>query len=461
MAEGIRKRHSKRCQQRQGKRCRCKPGEGKWEAWVYLRREGRKAYRSFDSEEEAKAWRAEARKAAKVGTLRTPTKLTVEEAAWLWLEGADRGAVRDRSQRRYKPSTLRGYRASLQLRILPEFGPARLSELRRIDVKVFVDRLLGEDLAPGTIRNTLNPLQAICRHAIENELLGVNPTLNVKMPKSRGRRDRIASAAEATRLLQALPGDERPLWATAFYAGLRRGELRALRWSDVDLGRSEIHVERSWDQYEGSIDPKSETSARTVPMLAVLRDYLDTLKVNSGRDSADLVFGRTASAAFVASTARNRALAAWDKANLAELVRLAGDLDVEVEKGATAADVEAAIETVCPGTRPELLSSITLHECRHTFASLLIDAGVNAKALSTFMGHSTIDMTFNQYGHLMPGSRDQARELVDRYLAAAVDEARIEAAAADPAPAVPHSATLGERSSAPVSAEADDLNPHS
>lgn len=58
------------------------------------------------------------------------------------------------------------------------------------------------------------------------------------------------------------------------------------------------------------------------------------------------------------------------------------------------------------------------HTCRHTFASLLIAGGVNPKAIQTFMGHATIQMAFDQYGHPIPGSRDQARELVDAYLAA-------------------------------------------
>jgi integrase len=61
---------------------------------------------------------------------------------------------------------------------------------------------------------------------------------------------------------------------------------------------------------------------------------------------------------------------------------------------------------------------MTLHECRHTFASLLIDAGVNTKAIQEFMGHSTIEGTFSRYGHLMPGARDPARELVDAYMRA-------------------------------------------
>jgi integrase len=59
---------------------------------------------------------------------------------------------------------------------------------------------------------------------------------------------------------------------------------------------------------------------------------------------------------------------------------------------------------------------ITLHEARHTFASLLIDSGANANAVQEFMGHSKIQTTFDTYGHLLPGSRDEVRERMDAYL---------------------------------------------
>ncbi len=63
------------------------------------------------------------------------------------------------------------------------------------------------------------------------------------------------------------------------------------------------------------------------------------------------------------------------------------------------------------------IQPISLHECRHTFASLMIAAGVNAKALSTYMGHSSITITLDRYGHLMPGNEGEAAELLSRYLA--------------------------------------------
>jgi integrase len=84
--------------------------------------------------------------------------------------------------------------------------------------------------------------------------------------------------------------------------------------------------------------------------------------------------------------------------------------------------------------RVDSLERITLHECRHTFASLMIAAGVNAKALSTYMGHANISITLDRYGHLMPGNEDEAAGLLDAYLVAQqerVDE-RARAATGEP-----------------------------
>jgi integrase len=74
-----------------------------------------------------------------------------------------------------------------------------------------------------------------------------------------------------------------------------------------------------------------------------------------------------------------------------------------------------------------LLEPIGLHEARHTFASLMIAAGVNAKALATFMGHSSITITLDRYGHLFPGSEDEAAALLDSYLERANTRARVAA----------------------------------
>ncbi len=377
MAEGIEVRHQtgkQPCRSLSGGRCSCTPT---YRAAVWSNREQKRIRKSFASPAEAKAWRADRLVALHQGTLQVPSPRTVAEAASLFLDGARAGTVRDRSGRPYKPSTLRTYTAKLDRYVLPALGAYRLTELRRAEVQVLADELLGMGLSPSTVRNALDPLRAIYRHAIRRDQVAANPTANLDLPQSRGRRDRIATPQEAKALLDALPSIERAVWACAFYAGLRRGELRALRWSDVDLGRSEIRVCRSWDEYEGALEPKSERSTRTVPLLAVLRDYLDEHKLSTDRAGDDLVFGASVTQAFTASTIDNRAKRAWAAAGL---------------------------------------NRISLHECRHTFASLLIAAGENPKAVQEFLGHASITMTFDQYGHLFPGSRDEARARMDAYL---------------------------------------------
>ena len=96
-----------------------------------------------------------------------------------------------------------------------------------------------------------------------------------------------------------------------------------------------------------------------------------------GRSGKDFLFGRTPQDPFVASSVNNHAQECWEAVGL---------------------------------------RSITMHECRHTFASLLIDAGTNPKAVQTFVGHSKIQTTFDVYGHLFPGSRDEVRRRMDEYL---------------------------------------------
>ena len=122
-----------------------------------------------------------------------------------------------------------------------------------------------------------------------------------------------------------------------------------------------------------------------MPIPAVLRDYLTEHRVNvESRDG--FVFGRSTTRPFNPSSVNQRAATARRKANLA---------------------------------------SLTLQEARHTFASLMIAAGVNVKALSTYMGHSSVTITLDRYGHLMPGNEVEAAEMLDSYVARSDTAARL------------------------------------
>ena len=102
---------------------------------------------------------------------------------------------------------------------------------------------------------------------------------------------------------------DRALWATALYAGLRRGELQALRWDDVDLAVGILRVERAWDRNAGVIDPKSRAGRRSVPIAAVLRDHL--LEHKQQADGHGLVFATLDGHVFDPATVHLRARRAW------------------------------------------------------------------------------------------------------------------------------------------------------
>ena len=110
MAEGIVKRHSRRCPVHEGRRCRC---DGGFEAWVYLVREKRKVRKTFARESEARSWRAEAQSAASKGGLRPVAydKRNLYEALVEFVAGMEAGTIRPKGREGYKPNTIRSYRA--------------------------------------------------------------------------------------------------------------------------------------------------------------------------------------------------------------------------------------------------------------------------------------------------------------------------------------------------------------
>jgi integrase len=259
---------------------------------------------------------------------------------------------------------------------------------------VNLDVAAVEVFAPSSVRNAILPLRAIYRRALDRGDVAVNPTLKLSLPELKAGRERVARAAEAASLIATLPLGDRALWATAVYAGLRRGELQALDWSSVDLEQGLIRVERSWDCRAGLIEPKSTSGKRRVPIPEALRSHLLTHRLQQGRGGRGLVFAGRNGRPFDPGSVAARARTAWARA----------------------------------GLKP-----IGLHDCRHTYAAFMIAANVNAKALSSYMGHSTITVTLDRYGHLLPGNEPGSRS-APRYMARAGKRTRLTSLTATPEP---------------------------
>jgi integrase len=138
-----------------------------------------------------------------------------------------------------------------------------------------------------------------------------------------------------------------------------------------------IRVERGWDDEEGPIEPKSRKGRRVVPVASELRRYLLAHKLATGRDGDELLFGRTATKPFTPTHVRKQAREAWATAEL---------------------------------------EPIGLHECRHTYVSLMFAAGCSLEEIGDYVGHSSTYMT-DHYRHLLEGQRELAAERLDTYLA--------------------------------------------
>ena len=243
--------------------------------------------------------------------------LTLAEGLRWFVAGMEAGRIRPKGRKHYKPNTIRSYERAVRVHIEPSrLAGVGVGELRRRDLQDFADELLASGLSVNTVSNVLNPIQTFYRWKIDRDELTYNPSARIDLPNDGSARpSRIATPAEAAALLAALPAEDRPVWATAFYAGLRRGELQALRVCDIDLDANLIAVERGWDQVEGVIEPKSRAGWRSVPMLAILRDCLDGASAQDRAERGGPDIRPHRRQAFYASTVDGRAKRAWKAAN--------------------------------------------------------------------------------------------------------------------------------------------------
>lgn len=376
--EGIQTRHQNGCATLNGgTRCNCRRS---YRASIYNSAKGRNEYSGYKpSKAEVVKWRVKALGELNAGTRAAGDGPTLREAWAAFYEGAQSGATANERGQRYKSATLRGYERNWRLRVEPALGHVRMGRLRRAEVQAFADKLAAAGDSRSTVNNTLDPLRVLYRSALRREAVQINPTVDIELPGTASEPMRIVTAEAAAAMIAALEPEDRALWACAFYGGLRRGELQALRWDHIDLAAGRIRVQRGWDEKDGEIDLKTRAGLRTVPIVPPLAKLLKAHARLKPRSGSGLVFGRTASERFYPSTVRSRALKAWKDAN--------------------------------PPPEPR-----TLHEARHTCASMMIDAGANAKALSTVMGHAGIEITFNRYGHLMPGGEAEVGQRLADYL---------------------------------------------
>lgn len=391
--EGVEIRHGLACGFRQRKACDCRPGIRTRVAF-----DGRSARRSFNDRDlgstadrvaAAKKWRIDAALAMRNGTLPAAGDDTVEGTVKglveKFLTGAEKGHIKSRNGLAYAPSTLRRMRQAAECRVIPKFGDRDPDTLTADELERFVEELNEQGLSASSVQNTIKPLAAMYRwaHRTRRVRRG-NPTVGLQLPSGGGTRQRIATPDEAAALLDALPEDDRVLWAIAFYGGLRRSEVLGLRWEDLDTAGRRIHVRTTYHLETDALRDigKSEAALRTVPMPVLLVPELARHALRTGRRSGFVIGGDAPGIAHW-TTFLSDAYKAWDAAGMQKLC---------------------------------------FHEARHTYASWIIAAAVRSgeavdwKELAVLMGHADIAWTIKKYQKLLPDNLERAGARLDRFL---------------------------------------------
>jgi integrase len=356
------------------------------EAWVvdYSDQLGTRHLKTFARKRDADAYHAQV--AVDVGAgVHTPDSraITITEAGELWLAGREAAGL--------ERSTLDQYRNHLDLHISLLIGKTKLSAVTVPFVRAFEDRL-REDRSPAMVRKIMVSLSSMLSDAQERGLVAQNAAhrLRAKRQKDSGRQKHrlqigvdIPAPAEIRAVITKLEGRWRPMLLTAIFTGLRASELRGLSWDDVDLQRAELHVRQRADHYGKLGSPKSSAGQRTIPLLPIVVNALREWKLACPPSSHNLAFHGRGS----------------DPISLTYIVRR-GWQPAQIAAGVVNAQGRAKY----PG----------LHSLRHFYASWCInrrlDGGLELplKVVQSRLGHATIQMTADRYGHLFPRGDDSA-----------------------------------------------------
>jgi integrase len=380
---------------------------GKTEAWLFAYRdqEGRRRHKNFKRKSDAIAYEANTRVQIGEGShVPDSTSITVKEAGELWLRSSRNAGL--------EPSTIDMYDQHLRLHIAPFMGREKLAKLSVPFVRAFRDKLHDRGRSPAMVRGIVGSLGAILADAQERGLAVRNAVRELRSRRKHGNRheDRrngrlkvgvdIPKPAEVRALLAAATGRWRPLLWTAVFTGLRASELRGLRWDDVDLKHAVLHVRQRADKYNTMGQLKSASASRTVPLPPTLVTELRQWKLQCPKDGKHgLVFPNSRG----------------NVENHANIARR-GLIPIVIAAGLTKPALdEHGIPERDSGGEPIVRPKYTgLHTFRHFFASWCINRkedgglGLPAKVVQERLGHASIVMTMDTYGHLFPRGDDSA-----------------------------------------------------
>lgn len=355
------------------------------EAWIvdYVDQQGERHVQTFERKKEADEYHATVRVDVSKGTHVPPNKsATVAEAAAVWLKRIEADG-RERT-------TVNQYRQHVTLHISSRLGGAKLSQLSPEKIEGFRDDLLGSGMSRALARKVLTSLKSILKGAKRGDIASGVTIKRVKRDETKIEEGRdMPTRAEVTRIVAAAaPGRQRALLLVLSTCGLRASELRGLRWVDIDLKNAELYVRQRADRFGEIGTPKTSSSTRKIPLAPVTVSALRDWKMACA-----------AGVEYVFPTSTGRV---EHHANMLRSVEA-----VQVKAGVVTREIVNGEEVVT--------AKYALHAFRHFFASWCLNR-VSAGGLElppnevqALLGHSSIVMTLDVYGHLFKGQNDDKR----------------------------------------------------
>lgn len=287
-----------------------------------------------------------------------------------------------------KPKTVEGYESLFRSRILPRFATARLRDIRTIEVEQWISDMHNTGLSASRIRQAHSLLSSTLAAAVRSRMLPSNPAIGISLPRKPTNEMQFLTPDEVHRLADAIPESHRTLILLLAYSGIRQGEATALRRNKVNLFRQEIIVSESATDVHGRkvFGDTKNRQTRAVALPKFLTSLLAVALDGVPAEPTSLVFTTSVGKPIDWSNFRTRV---WRPA----LVR------VGLDKG------------------------LRIHDLRHTAASILIAQGCHPKVVQEHLGHSSIVLTMDRYGHLYPRDRSKVSDALDTAFASVAEGA--------------------------------------
>lgn len=358
---------------------------GYWAAVVdlgWINGKRRRKYVYAKTEDEAVKKRDDLKRRLQLGVDLAAKPRTVAEWLTEWLR--DIKANDDT-----RPSTLQRYRQAIDTHLIPALGTTKLDKLTTRHVQRMITGLKGR-MAPATVVKVHGVLRVALADAMRMDLVPRNVARAAKPPGLSRNERRALTPDEAKRLLSAIVGDRlEPLFVLALATGLRRAEVLGLRWSDVDLDGRVLFVRQTLQRANGKLifgRPKTHRSVRPMPLSKLATGALSRQKVRQAKE------------------------------------RLAAGKDWHDHGLVFASTIGTPMEPRNVNRRFDELRSraglpwLRLHDLRHAFATFLLDQGEELRTVMELLGHSTIRLTADTYGHVLPKRARAAAETLDKLL---------------------------------------------